>query len=321
MPLRQLGVPLLLLTLSVTILLVTLLRYAQEHNAPAAPSTRTFLVTPLATPIPTPTPTPTPTPPHVSARAFLVLDLTSDDVLMEQASHQPLPPASTLKLLTALTGRDLLQPEDIVTIQPEDVVDPTVESAMGLAVGDTVTVYDLLLGLLLPSGNDAAETLARVAGAQLTEPADLPPRERFLHAMQRKAQLLNLRETVVRSPDGEDVPDQVTSAADLAQLTRAVLSDPVLATIVAMRQAQVRIGGPNARILTLTNTNELLGQFGLVGVKTGTSPAAGQCLIAAWRTHDEHLLLAVILNSQDRYGDLQTLIRWVTQVTGQVPLP
>lgn len=313
---REFGLALLLLVLSVAIAGITLARFAASSARPAVPT-----VTPTPTATPTPTPSPTPAPPAIRARSVIVLDLTDERILLERESRTPLPPASTLKLLTALTVKDILSSEEIVTIEPEDIVDPAVESSMGLAAGDTITVHDLLIGLLLPSGNDAARALARVAGERLAEPADRSPQERFLSAMQEKARALGLEQTVVRTPDGDDVPEQTISAADLARLARAVLADPELAAIVALRQASVRVGGPNARVLELENTNELLGQLGVIGVKTGTTPAAGQCLVAAWRTVDEHLFVAVLLGSQDRYSDLRAVILWVAQTTGSAPVP
>ncbi|MCX2728320.1 serine hydrolase [Thermomicrobium sp. 4228-Ro] len=315
---REFGLALLLLVSSIAIAGITLARFAAS-SAPTPSATLTM--EPPATPTPTPTPLPTPTPPPLGARAILVVDLSEDHVLLERESRTPLPPASTLKLLTALTVKDILSSEEIVTVAREDVVDPAVESSMGLAAGDTITVHDLLIGLLLPSGNDAARTLARVAGERLAEPADRSPQERFLSAMQEKARALGLEQTVVRTPDGDDVPEQTTSAADLVRLARAVLADPELSAIVALRQASVRVGGPNARVLELENTNELLGQLGIIGVKTGTTPAAGQCLVAAWRTVDERLFVAVLLGSQDRYSDLRTVIQWVAAATGSQPIP
>ncbi|MCS7051550.1 MAG: serine hydrolase [Thermomicrobium sp.] len=315
---RRFGIGLLLLALSITIAGITLARY--DPAKPAAPIP-TATSSPTPAPSPTPTPTPTPTPPPLSARAAVVIDVTDDQVLLDHQGELPLPPASTLKLLTALTARAILQPEEVVTIQPEDIVDPTAESAMGLLPGDMVTVHDLLIGLLLPSGNDAARALARIAGERLATPNVGAPSERFLHAMRDKAKNLGLGQTIVRTPDGDDVPGQVTSAHDLARLARAVLADPELAAIVAMREARVRLGGAQARVLDLTNTNELLGQLGVVGVKTGTTPAAGQCLVAAWRTRDERLYLAVVLGSQDRYADVRALIDWVAVTTGSAPVP
>ncbi len=316
---RHLVLPLFLITASIAIASVTLARYTGTLGS-VAPSPTTA-PSPSPSPTPQPPPTPTPFPPSLSAQAVLLVEVASERILLARASERPLPPASTLKLLTALTVRDVLRPEEVVTIQPTDVVDPSVESAMGLAVGDTVTVHDLLIGLLLPSGNDAARALARAAGERLDGPADLPPAERFLRAMQAKARELGLQQTVVLTPDGDDVPGQVTSAADLARLGRLVLADPELAAIVAMREAEVRVGGPNARVLTLSNTNQLLGQLGVIGIKTGTTPEAGQCLVAAWRTEDNRVYLAVLLGSSDRYGELRALIDWVTAVTGSVPLP
>ena len=315
---RRFGIPFGLLALSVAIAGATLARYAAPVSPP---STTTVAPSPEPTPTPTPTPSPTPEPPSLSARSVLVVDLTTDRILLERASRTPLPPASTLKLLTALTAVEILSSEEIVTVQPEDTVDPARESAMGLDVGDTITVHDLLLGLLLPSGNDAARALARSAGERLAGPPDRPPRERFLVAMQEKARELGLSETVVLTPDGDDVPGQTTSARDLLQLARATLDHPELAALVALRTAQVRVGGPKARVLELRNTNELLGQHGVIGIKTGTTPEAGQCLVAAWRTSDGRTFVAIVLGSQDRYGDMRAIIDWVARTTGSVPVP
>ncbi|WP_448575755.1 D-alanyl-D-alanine carboxypeptidase family protein [Thermomicrobium sp.] len=315
---RRFGIPLGLLALSVAIAGATLARYALPVSTS---STTTVAPSPEPTPTPTPTPSPTPEPPSLSARSVLVVDLTTDRILLERASRTPLPPASTLKLLTALTAVEILSSEEIVTVQPEDMVDPVRESAMGLGAGDTITVHDLLIGLLLPSGNDAARALARIAGERLAGPPDRSPRDRFLFAMQEKARELGLSETVVLSPDGDDIPEQTTSARDLLQLARATLDHPELAALVALRTAQIRVGGPNARVLELRNTNELLGQLGVIGIKTGTTPEAGQCLVAAWRTSDERTFVAIVLGSQDRYGDVRAIIDWVARATGSAPAP
>ncbi|MFN3336460.1 MAG: D-alanyl-D-alanine carboxypeptidase, partial [Thermomicrobium sp.] len=119
--LRRFSLAFLLLTLSVTIAGLTLTRYASLGTPLTTPTVGS---TPSPVPTPTPAPTPTPIPPPLPPRDSLVNDLTSDRVLLDQHSELPLPPASTLKLLTALTVREILPPEEIVTVQSEDEVDP-----------------------------------------------------------------------------------------------------------------------------------------------------------------------------------------------------
>ena len=316
---RQLVLGLALLACSLLIAGVSVRRYlnAASGGPSAAPlATATVAVTPEPTATPTPTPGPTPTPPALSARAALVMRVEDGEVLLAGNADEPLPPASTVKILTALTVLRHARPETIVTIQPEDVVDPVEESAMGLQAGDTLTIHDLLVGLLLPSGNDAARALARSVGEQLDGSEGASPQERFIAAMNELAAELGMTQSRVLTPDGEDVEGQAVSARDLALAARAFLDDPVLVRIASMREATVRVGGPQARTLRLANTNALLGERGVFGIKTGTTGAAGQCLVAAWRTVDGRVYLAVVLGSQDRYADVRTLIDWVERREG-----
>ncbi len=315
---RQLVLGLALLASSLLIAGVSVRRYlnAASGGPPAAlPATATVAVAPE--PTATPTLGPTPTPPALSARAALVMRVEDGEVLLAKNADEPLPPASTAKILTALTVLRHAHPETIVTIQPEDIVDPVEESAMGLQAGDTLTIHDLLVGLLLPSGNDAARALARAVGEQLAGPAGAPPEERFIAAMNALAAELGMAHSQLLTPDGEDVEGQAVSARDLALAARAFLKEPVLVRIASMREATVRVGGPQPRTLWLASTNAVLGERGVFGIKTGTTEAAGQCLVAAWRTVAGQVYLAVVLGSQNRYADVRTLIDWVEHLEGQ----
>ena len=165
---------------------------------------------------------------------------------------------------------------------------------MGLTAGEQLTVRDLLYGLLLPSGNDAAVALAEhVAGNE----------EAFVVLMNATAADLGLENTHFTSPHGLGSPDETASAADLTALARRALADPVFSEIVATTEASV-----SGR--ELKNTNQLLGSFaGADGVKTGTTDEAGECLVAS-ATRDGHRELVVLLGSQDRYGEASALLNW-----------
>jgi serine-type D-Ala-D-Ala carboxypeptidase (penicillin-binding protein 5/6) len=261
------------------------------------------------TPTPSPTPTPVPIPADLplTARAALVIVVETGDVLFERDADEPLQPASTIKIVTALTVLKHATPEEVITIHVDDVVDPVEESSMGLRAGDTVTIHDLLVGLLLPSGNDAAKALARHVGERLPPELGHIPQERFVAGLNVVARELGMDGSILVHPAGHDREGQAITARDLAQATIKLLERPALMPIVAMEKAEVRVGGDHARVLTLSNTNELLTETGVHGIKTGTTLGAGQCLVVAYRD-GERTLVAVILGSTDRYTDARALL-------------
>jgi D-alanyl-D-alanine carboxypeptidase (penicillin-binding protein 5/6) len=233
--------------------------------------------------------------PAVTAVSALVVDLDSGQTLYALRPHEPWPPASTVKLMTAL-----------VVLQRTNLTDPVVVSAraaatagsrMGLVAGEVLTVQDLLYGLLLPSGNDATVALAEhVAGSE----------SRFVALMNETAAGLGLTETRFANPHGIDDSDEMTSAVDLIKLTQAALAYPAFAQITAAERAQV--AGRS-----LVNTNQLLRLYhGADGIKTGTTPAAGECLVASV-TRAGHRLLVVVLGSRDRYADTVALLDHAAQ--------
>jgi len=249
-------------------------------------------------------------PPQLTARAAIAVDLTNQALLYADNPDAPLPPASTAKIVTALVVAGTLDLDEVVEIQPGDLVDPAVYANMGLAAGDRLTVEGLLTGLLVASAGDAANALARAAGQRLGAPTDAAAHQRFVAEMNRLARKLGMRRSWFVAPDGRDMPGQVVTARDLAIATEALFQEPVLERIVSLPTATVRVEGPNPREVTLYSTNQWLGLPGVHGVKTGTTPAAGQCLVAAvWR--GDARVVTVVLGSQDRYADTQALLDWL----------
>ena len=179
--------------------------------------------------------------------------------------------------------------QSTVRIQPSDLVGG---ATMGLVSGESLTVEDLLWGILLPSGNDAATALARVTAGSV---------EGFVNAMNRRAAELGMVETQFVNPEGLDAPGHHTSARDLLTLTQADWAFPLFRRIVGTASASVAGHA-------LQSTNELLGTYaGVNGVKTGTTDVAGQCLVVSLE-RDGRQRLAVILGSRDRYADARTLL-------------
>jgi D-alanyl-D-alanine carboxypeptidase len=232
-------------------------------------------------------------PPELTAATALLVDLDSGQTLYALRSDDPVPPASTAKIMTALVVLQQADVDDEVTVSPGAAA--TTGSRMGLVAGETLTVRDLLYGLLVPSGNDAAVALAEhVAGSE----AD------FVATMNQTASSMGLTATRFTDVHGLDQPGQTTSAADLEAMTRAALGYPLFVRAVSLPVVQVA-----GR--TLENTNELLGSYpGADGIKTGTTDAAGECLVASV-TRQGHRLLAVVLGSQDRYADARAMLDYV----------
>ncbi|HEV2528465.1 MAG TPA: serine hydrolase [Thermomicrobiales bacterium] len=241
--------------------------------------------------------------PDVSAEAVFVGDIETGQVLFARDADAQRAPASTAKVAVAVTLVDILTDLDqVVTIQDSDTVDITVFSNAQLAVDDEVTVEGLLYGLMLPSGNDAARALARVAG-QTLDPESDDPTATFLDAVNARVAELGATNTVILNPAGEDTEGQHSSARDLAILTAALLDNETLATIVDTEVYGMVVGGPSARTVNLSNTNPLLAEAGIIGVKTGSTEAAGACLITGAVFSGSSRVVIVVLGSELVYND------------------
>jgi D-alanyl-D-alanine carboxypeptidase (penicillin-binding protein 5/6) len=227
--------------------------------------------------------------PPVSAAAAVVVDLDAGQTLYAAHAEDALPPASTAKLMTALLALQSGSMDRMVTVSP--VAAATEGSRMGLLSGEKLSVSDLMYGLLIPSGNDAAVALAElIAGDERT----------FVARMNSTAVAMGLKNTHFANSHGMDAPDGYTSAYDLYLLTKAAFGYPLFSRIVALPKA-------TAAGHALETTNELLGQYpGADGVKTGTTDLAGECLVASV-SQGKHRLLVVLLGSKDRYQDARTL--------------
>ncbi len=251
-----------------------------------------------------------PEPPRLTAKAALAVDLTNEALLYADHADDPLPPASTTKIVTALVVERTLDLDEVVEVEASDLVDSTVYANMGLVPGDRLSVEGLLTGLLVASAGDAANALARATGQRLGAPTEAAARQRFVAEMNRLARELGMRNSWFVAADGRDMPGQVVTARDLAIATEALFQVPALERIVSLPLATVPVEGLNAREITVYSTNQMLALPGVHGVKTGTTPAAGQCLVAAvWR--GDARVVTVVLGSQDRYADTQALLDWL----------
>ncbi len=224
--------------------------------------------------------------PAVAARHWVIVDARDGRVLAERAAREPVAIASLTKVMTALVALERGDLDEPVTIVPEDLIG---ESSAGLQAGQVVTLRTLLYGLMLRSGNDAAMAIARAVGGS-PHREDPVARARFVGWMNERAATLGLSATRFRNPHGLDEPGHVSSALDLARLTRVALADP---RFVAMfGAADYRGEGFEWR-----NTNRLPERYpGVIGGKTGWTDEAGLCLIEV-AERAGHRLIVVLTGS------------------------
>jgi serine-type D-Ala-D-Ala carboxypeptidase (penicillin-binding protein 5/6) len=237
--------------------------------------------------------------PAVEGRAWGVADARTGEVLLSHAGNEPLPIASTTKLMTAYVALRDLPLGKIVRAQPYE---PEYgESLMGLRAGQRISVRDLLYGLILRSGNDAAHTLA----------IDAAGSERgFVAQMNRYAAALGLSHTHYANPVGLDQKGNFSSALDLMTLTRHLLAIPAFAKIADSREAVLTSVHPRRRIETI---NELLKMAPWVtGVKTGHTFGALYVLVGSGRRHGTSLVSVAIGAPSDeaRFDDNLALLEW-----------
>jgi len=250
-------------------------------------------------------------PPQVTAAAAVVMDAASGQVVYEKNSHAHRANASTTKMMTALLALENAKLDDVVTAGPDVKVEPTI---IGLDPGDQLTVEQLLYGLLLPSGNDAAIALAEYVGGSIP---------RFAAMMNAKAAQLGMKDSHFVTPNGLDAEGHYSSAYDLALLARAAMQNPVFEKIVATKE--YRVTGPVKWVFK--NNNRMLDSYpGADGIKTGYTDNAGRCLVSS-ATRKGRRAIAVVLDSVDLWGDSSALLdyffasySWETLRVADVPL-
>ena len=248
--------------------------------------------------------------PEVSAQSAVVLTADTGTVLFEKDGHTPRPVASTTKIMTALLALEAAQErgDPLVDITQEMVA---VEgSSMGLQAGDSISLTGLAAGMLLASGNDAANAAALYLDGSL---------ESFAARMNQRAAALGMEDTHFVTPSGLDGEDaqglgHLSTAYDMALLARAALENQAFRQLCSSPSLAVEFAEPVKRV-TYTNHNKLLAQYqGCVGVKTGFTKEAGRCLVSA-AERDGALLIAVTLNAPNDWEDHTALLDYgFTQV-------
>jgi serine-type D-Ala-D-Ala carboxypeptidase (penicillin-binding protein 5/6) len=251
-------------------------------------------------------------PPPVTASSVYVVNADTGQPLNRKNDDKIFRILSITKLVTAyvLVQRMGGQLSDTVTITQGDL---TSGSTAGLRKGDVWTLQDLLYGMLLVSGNDAAIAIANYVGrATLAEEKKKgSPIKRFVQEMQSTAAALGASHTRFADPYGLS-PSNLSTARDVALIGSTVFRDPRLLAFWQCARRTLAIGGPNARSVPLVSTVEMIGQDDIVGAKTGSYVGKNiYHLVVGWRAPNEQTIVAVVLGSASdpsRYDDLKAIL-------------
>ena len=230
------------------------------------------------------------------ARASILIEAKTGRVLYESNAHEALPMASTTKVMTALLALERGNLDDMVTAGPNAFGVPG--TSIYLSLGERLTLRDILYGLMLASGNDAAVAIAEHIGGTVPD---------FCRMMTERAEEIGCENTVFTTPHGLPADGHHTTAWDLALIAREAMQNPVFREIVSTQRATLPWSGHEySRVLN--NKNKLLSAYaGAMGVKTGYTKAAGRCLVfAAERNGLE--LIGVVLNCPDWFDEAAAIL-------------
>lgn len=239
---------------------------------------------------------------YISANSAVVVDDTSKVILFGKNENLRFSTASTAKIMTALTALAYFKLKDVLTVQTEGVEG----SVVGFNKGEKVFFEDLLYGMLLPSGNDAALAIAQnYPGGE----------EAFVRKMNEKALSLNLFNTHFADPAGLMDDENYSTALDLSRLASFALKNPVLATVVSTKEKIISNAEGTIKY-PISNLNKLLGYFGINGVKTGFTDGAGGVLVTSKVDEDtesgkKHTYFIVVMKSKDRFLDTEQILNFI----------
>ncbi len=231
-----------------------------------------------------------------SAEAAIVYDTKSGTKLLEKSADTPRPIASIAKLMTALVIMESHKPNEVVTIGELPELGPE-DQKLNLIKGEEITVGELLKAILIYSANDAANALAIYDSGSI---------EKFAEKMNEKAKLWDMNNSSFYEPSGLSSKNTSTPN-DLVKLAGVLSNNDTFKKITST--ASAKIANQDGKTYNLTTTNKILGSGGVVGMKTGYTLEAGQCLITAVERNGQRII-TVVLNSPDRFQESKNMIEW-----------
>ena len=246
--------------------------------------------------------------PEITAKSAIVYDLTKKEVLYEKNPKEKLPMASLAKIMTAIVALENKKRDDRYIVLKENLVG---EDSMGLSEGEVLSLEELLYGLMLNSGNDAAEVLATNFNGG---------RGAFIKAMNDKAKSLGLSDTSFTNPTGlEGDGNQYTTTYDLVVISRyALYNFPLFAKIVSTFSYNIAQTATHKAYFLENETNLLTSYPGVKGIKTGYTPEAGLCLVT-YLDYNGHQIMGVLLGSENRRQEMKDLLDYSLKSVGIAP--
>ncbi|RJQ36919.1 D-alanyl-D-alanine carboxypeptidase [Candidatus Microgenomates bacterium] len=246
--------------------------------------------------------------PIISAKSALIYDLRTNEALFSKNIDERLPMASLTKVMTAIIALENKKDDDKYIVSKNALVG---ENSMGLSSGERLTLEDLLYGLILPSGNDAAETIAQ----------NFPTgRDAFIKAMNEKSKSLGLINTHFTNPSGlQGDGEQYSTAYDLFVISSfAVKNLPLFNKIASTFRYDIPYSIEHKAFYLENETNLLTSYPGVKGIKTGYTPEAGLCLIT-YLEYNGHKIIGVILGSNNRREEMRELLDYSLKSQGVTP--
>jgi serine-type D-Ala-D-Ala carboxypeptidase (penicillin-binding protein 5/6) len=242
--------------------------------------------------------------PEIEAKSALVMDVESGAVLFEKNGHEQMPMASLTKVMTALIILESHDLNEIVTVDENYAAmgEDEIGVKIWLKKNEKITVGNLLIALLVRSAGDAALALAKYHSGSVEE---------FVNDMNEKAQILNLKNTHFTNPIGMDDNEHYSSAFDLALLTKCALRFPAFRNTIKTKEATITSTDGQTEHSFKTTNQLLYSYLDIEGVKTGTTDTAGESVINLARSPDGHEIIAIVLNSPDRFQENKSIIDWV----------
>jgi D-alanyl-D-alanine carboxypeptidase (penicillin-binding protein 5/6) len=246
--------------------------------------------------------------PEISAQSALVFDTTTKKVLYSKNPKMKLPMASLTKIMTAIIALENKKKDDVYIVSADDLVG---EDSMGLDVGEKLSLKELMYGMMLHSGNDAAEVLANNFPSGGVA---------FVKAMNNKAKALGLTDTNFTNPTGlEGDGNQYTTVYDLVVTSEYALSNfPLFDQVVSTFDYNIAQTDAHKAFYLENETNLLTSYPGVKGIKTGYTPEAGFCLVT-YLDYGGHKIIGVILNSENRRDDMKELLDYTLKSLGVTP--
>lgn len=248
--------------------------------------------------------------PEVTAKSALAYDITEEKLLFEKNIYQRLPFASLTKIMTSIVSLDNNNADKEIAVTKSAAT--IGEDVMGLTEGEKLTLSDLLYGMILHSGNDAAEAIAQASPFG---------RDNFVYLMNKKAEELGLSNTRFTNPTGlEGDGAQYSTAYDLLVITKNALTYPEFAKVASTVEYDIPYSFEHKAFYLYNETNLLTSYPGVKGIKTGYTEEAGLCLVT-YLEYKGHKIIGVLLNSESRRSEMAEILDYSLKTLGVTPPP